>query len=180
MLSNTNKVDSWIAEIYDLYYSDVYKFLLCFTGNKDDAEDLTQEVFIKVIKSYSNYTNESKLKTWIISIAKHAAIDQMRRRKFSSIFKETFFNQIPSRKKSPYEEIQGSEDRKELYEAISLLKPNYRTVIILRGIHEFSIKETAEVLGCKESKVKVDYFRALRILRNKLDINSEEVFNNAN
>ncbi|WP_226669609.1 RNA polymerase sigma factor [Metabacillus litoralis] len=179
-MSNTNIVDTWIAEVYELYYLDVYKFLICFTGNKDDAEDLTQEVFIRVIKSYSNFNNESKYKTWIISIAKHAAIDQMRRRKFSSIFKDTFFKQIPSKKKSPYEEIQVNEDRKELYDAISLLKPSYRSVIILRGINEFSIKETAEILECTESKVKVDYYRALRVLKNKLHINSEEVFNNAN
>ncbi|MBM7602629.1 RNA polymerase sigma-70 factor (ECF subfamily) [Metabacillus crassostreae] len=178
-MSNINNVDAWIAEIYELYYTDVYKFLICFTGNKDDAEDLTQEVFIKVIKSYSNFNKESKLKTWILSIAKHTAIDQMRRKKFYSIFKEIFFSQLPSSKKSPDEQIQGNEDRKELYNAISLLKPNYKAVIILRGINEFSIKETAEILGCTESKVKVDYYRSLRLLKNKLHIDSEEVFNNA-
>ena len=173
------KLDQAIGEIYDLYYLDVYKFLICFTGNQNDAEDLTQEVFIKVLKSYSHFNNQSNIKTWILSIAKHTAIDQIRRKKFLSIFKESFFKQIPSRQKSPDEILQVNENKILLYDAISTLKPNYRAVIILRGINEFSIKETSEILNCKESKVKVDYHRALSILKKKLHLTSEEVFNNA-
>ncbi|MGM0878848.1 MAG: RNA polymerase sigma factor [Bacillota bacterium] len=178
-MSNSKKLDEVIEEIYELYYTDVYKFLICFTGNRNDAEDLTQEVFMKVLKAHSNFNNQSKLKTWILSIAKHVAIDQMRRKKFLSIFKESFLNQIPSNQKSPFEVLQINENKKLLYDAIATLKPNYRAVIILRGINEFSIKETSEILECKESKVKVDYHRALSVLKKKLHINSEEVFNNA-
>ncbi|MDQ0233196.1 RNA polymerase sigma factor [Metabacillus malikii] len=179
-MSNYKKIDLAIEEIYELYYRDVYKFLMCFTGNQNDAEDLTQEVFMKVIKSLSNFNNQCKLKTWIISIAKHTAIDHMRRKKFSIIFKEIFFNQIPSNKKTPYEILQYSENIKHLYEAIYRLKTKYRTVIILRGINEFSIKETAEILCCSESKVKIDYHRGLISLKKFLHIDNEEVFNNAN
>ena len=55
----------------------------------------------------------------------------------------------------------------------------YRAVVILRGINESSIKETAEILECTETKVKVDYHRALGILKKKLSLTHEEVFNNA-
>lgn len=176
----SDKLEDVIAELYDFYYQDVYKFLICFTGNLNDAEDLTQEVFMRVLKSYQNYNHQGSIKTWIISIAKYAAIDQLRKKKFSSIFKDTFFKRIPSNQKSPHESLEVNEDTKLLYEAISKLKPNYRTVIILRAINEYSVKETAEILGCKESKVKVDFHRALNILKKKLHITSEEVFNNAN
>nr|WP_253957786.1 sigma-70 family RNA polymerase sigma factor [Metabacillus halosaccharovorans] len=179
MLDSRN-FEEEIEHIYALYYLDVYKFLICFTGNRNEAEDLTQEVFIRVMKAYSKFNNEGKLKTWILSIAKHAAIDQMRKKKFCSIFKASFFNQIQSDRKSPFEILQGTENKKHLYDAISKLKPNYKAVVILRGINEFSIKETAEILGHTESKVKVDYHRAIQTLKKKLHINSEEVFNNAN
>jgi RNA polymerase sigma-70 factor, ECF subfamily len=179
-LLDSEKLGQAIEEIYELYYLDVYRFLICFTGNQNDAEDLTQEVFMRVLKSYSNFNNQSNIKTWILSIAKHAAVDQIRKRKFYSIFKESFFKHIASNQKSPYESLQINENKKLLHEAISKLKPDYRAIIILRGINEFSIKETAKILECKESKVKVDYHRALSILKKKLHFTSEEVFNNAN
>ncbi|MDA6131257.1 hypothetical protein OSK38_28320, partial [Escherichia coli] len=62
----------------------------------------------------------------------------------------------------------------------SRLKPGFKAVVILRAINEFSIKETSEILNCSESKVKVDYHRALKILKCKLDIDVEEVIENAN
>lgn len=180
-MSDSNKLVEIIEEVYERYYGDVYKFLICYTGNRNDAEDLTQEVFMRVIKSYSTFNNGSKLKTWILSIAKHVAIDHMRRRKFLSIFKESFFHQLPSSKKTPYEILQFNENKKQLYEAIFALKTKYKAVIILRGINEYSIKETAEILDCSESKVKVDYHRGLIALKKILHIgNEEEVFNNAN
>ncbi len=62
-----------------------------------------------------------------------------------------------------------NESEKQLYLAISKIKPSFRDVIILRKIKEFSIGETAEILGCSEAKVKVDLFRALKVLRKELE-----------
>lgn len=168
-----------IIGIYRLHYLDVYRFLVCFTGNQNDAEDLTQEVFIRVLNNLSNFNNGS-LKTWIFSIAKHIAIDHYRKKKFSSIFKEGFFKQLVSTDKEPNEIIVQKDLKKIVHVAISKLKPDFRAVVILRGINELSIKETAEILHCSESKVKVDYHRALKVLKKKLNINVEEVIENAN
>ncbi|WP_233499230.1 RNA polymerase sigma factor [Bacillus weihaiensis] len=179
-MTKSSAMEVWIEDIYEQYYLDVYRFLICFTGHKDDAEDLTQEVFIRVLKCYSTFNNECHLKTWILSIAKHIAIDQLRRRKFLSIFKDSFFKQLPSSKKLPEEQVQENEEKKLLYTAILHLKPSYRAVVILRGINELTIKETAEILGCKEGKVKIDYYRAIQQLKRKLHIQGEEVFTGAN
>lgn len=177
MLEVENLEDS-IIEIYRRYYLDVYRFLICFTGNQNDAEDLTQEVFIRVLNNLSNF-NTGSLKTWIFSIAKHIAIDHYRKKKFSSIFSEGFFKQIVSSEKGPNDLLVQNEMKRAVHAAISKLKPDFRTVVILRGINEFSIKETAEILHCSESKVKVDYHRALKVLKKKLNINAEEVIGNA-
>ncbi|QED46096.1 RNA polymerase sigma factor [Cytobacillus dafuensis] len=168
-----------IIEIYRLYYLDVYRFLTCFTGNQNDAEDLTQEVFIRVLNNLSNFS-PGNLKTWIFSIAKHTAVDHYRKKKFSSIFSDGFFKQMVSNDLEPNNLIEQNEMKKLVHTAISKLKPNYRAVVILRGINEFSIKETSEILQCSESKVKVDYHRALKELKKKLNIDAEEVFGNAN
>lgn len=173
-------LESSIVVIYNHHYLDVYRFLVSFSGNPNDAEDLTQEVFIRVLKNLPNFKSRNNLKTWIFSIAKHVAVDHYRKKRFASIFKEGFFNQFKSNDKMPEEELEISEMKKVVHGAISKLKPHYRAVIILRGINEFSIRETSEILQCSESKVKVDYHRALKDLKRKLNIDvAEEVLTNA-
>jgi RNA polymerase sigma-70 factor, ECF subfamily len=179
-LFENEKLEEQIDKIYNRHYMEVYRFLICFSGNQNDAEDLTQEVFIRVLNNLSNIHSINNLKTWIFSIAKHVAIDHYRKRRFSSLFTDGFFNKIISTEKEPSELFEQNEMKSLVHTAISKLKPNYRAVVILRGINEFSIKETSEILQCKESKVKVDYHRALKELKKKLNINAEEVIGNAN
>ncbi|MFJ5621512.1 RNA polymerase sigma factor [Peribacillus loiseleuriae] len=169
-----------ISEIYHHYYLDVYKFLICYSGNQNDAEDLTQEVFIRVLNNLSNLSRVTYLKPWIFSIAKHVAVDHYRKKRFITIFSEGFFKQIVSANKEPDELIEQNEMKRCVHAAISKLKPKFRAVVILRGINEFSTKETSEILQCSESKVKVDYHRALKELKKKLNIDVKEVIENAN
>jgi RNA polymerase sigma-70 factor, ECF subfamily len=178
-LIDLDNVELSITKIYRENYLDVYKFLICFLGNQNDAEDLTQEVFIRVLKNLSSYNQQSSIKTWIFSIAKHAAIDHHRKNKFISIFKENFFKKIASETKLPNELIEEQELQKKVHDTISTLKPHYRSIVILRGINEFSVKETSEILQCSESKVKVRYHRALKELRRKLGTSVEEVLRDA-
>ncbi|QGG52958.1 RNA polymerase sigma factor [Lysinibacillus pakistanensis] len=176
---DSNNLESRIVEIYNLYYLDVYRFLVCFSGNQNDAEDLTQEVFIRVLKSLTNFNSKYNLKTWIFSIAKHVAVDYYRKKRFVSLFKDVFFNQLSSNEKKPDEVFEVTELKRCIHEAIAKLKPNYRAVMILRGISECSIKETSDILQCSEAKVKVDYHRALKELKRKLNIDIEGVLTNA-
>lgn len=82
-LIDLNDLESSIVEVYNDYYLDVFRFLVCFTGNQNDAEDLTQEVFIRLLKNLNHFKSEYNLKTWIFSIAKHVAVDHYRKRSFS-------------------------------------------------------------------------------------------------
>lgn len=173
-----DNIEDSIERIYETYHLDVYRFLICFTGNQTDAEDLTQEVFIKVLHSLSTFNHRVKLKTWILAIAKHTAIDHFRRKRFIT-FKDSFFNRIESKDKTPDKILLDSEKKMILLEAIGTLKPNLRVVVILRGISDYSIHETAEILDCTESKVKVDYHRALKKLKERLDLSLEEVIGDA-
>lgn len=177
---DNEKLEEKIDSIYLHHYLDVYRFLICFSGNQNDAEDLTQEVFIRILNNLHNINSINNLKTWIFSIAKHVAIDHYRKRRFSSLFTDGFFKNIASSQKEPNELFEQKEMKRLVHTAISKLKPNYRAVVILRGINEFSIKETAEILQCNETKVKVDYHRALKELKKKLNLDAEEVIGNAN
>jgi RNA polymerase sigma-70 factor, ECF subfamily len=179
-LLDSGNLEADISEIYKKYYLDVYRFLICFSGNQNEAEDLTQEVFIRVLKGNLDFNDINNLKTWIFSIAKHIAIDHFRKKRFSSLFKDGFFKQIVSKDKEPEEWIEHNEMKQLVHTAISKLKPSYRAVVIIRGINNFTIKETCEILDVSESKVKVDYHRALKELKNILGIDLKEVVENAN
>ncbi|WP_066050637.1 RNA polymerase sigma factor [Robertmurraya korlensis] len=178
MVDLDNLEDS-ISSIYKHYYLDVFRFLVCFSGSQQDAEDMTQEVFIRVLNNLKNFDCTRNLKAWIFTIARNVAVDTYRRKRFTSIFKEGFFKKLESKEKGPNEKLEDAETVSQIHLAISNLKPQFRAVVILRGINEFSIKETAEILKCSETKVKVNYHRALQDLKKKLHIHSEEVFSNA-
>ncbi len=130
------------------------------------AEDLTHDTFIKAYKHYDSFKGQSKVKTWLFSVAHHVTIDHLRKRKPLAYLKEIL--PTPDLESLPEEVIELKEDSKELYEAIGKLKPSYRKVIMLRKIKEFSIKDTCAILNWSESRVKTTLYRALPALEKQL------------
>lgn len=163
-----------INDIYNCYYRDVYHFALYFTNNKQEAEDITQETFIKIMNSMGSLKDSAKLKTWILSITKNTAMDLHRKRKFVSLFQDLVFEKEKEKDCfSPEDRLIQKGEWTELQNALLKLKQQYRSVVILRGLKELSIKESAEILGCSETKVRVDYHRALQLLKKQLLLNEE-------
>ncbi|MBB6454772.1 RNA polymerase sigma-70 factor (ECF subfamily) [Salirhabdus euzebyi] len=154
-----------ITEWYHQYKHDIYQYLIYFTGTSD-VEDIIQEAFIRALKNIDNFHGTSSPKTWLISIARNAAIDEMRKRKRSKIVqKQSYDDKLePVSTETPEDFVQFTEMKKELYHAIQNLRKNYRDVVILRGIKEMSIAETASILNWNENKVRITYHRALKSL----------------
>ncbi|MCJ8007461.1 RNA polymerase sigma factor [Lederbergia wuyishanensis] len=162
---------SLIGELYDEFHRDVYSFALFFTNNKLDAEDITQDTFIKVLKNMNQMREFSKKKSWILSIARNTAIDFIRKKKRISILHQMMLLHQPQvLADSNHKNIINKENWKELQLALLKLKPHYRSVIILRALHELSVKETAEILDCKETKVRVDLSRAINQLKKEISL----------
>lgn len=74
-------MDSVFEELYQKYHSEVFQFLVYLMRNKEQAEDLVQEVYIRVLKSYKHFEGRSSEKTWLFSIARNVAIDFFRKQK---------------------------------------------------------------------------------------------------
>ncbi|MFC4409040.1 RNA polymerase sigma factor [Chungangia koreensis] len=145
---------------------------LYFTNSKQDAEDITQETFIKAMRNIHQLTDRGKEKSWILAVARNTAIDLIRKQKLirllpEKIRKDGSETQNPSAVKG----IMAEETWMELQDALLRLKPRYRSVVILRALNELNIKETAEALNCSEGKVRVDYHRALKMLKSDLKLN---------
>ncbi|GAM12362.1 RNA polymerase sigma factor [Mesobacillus selenatarsenatis] len=153
------------GDIYEQYHRDVYHFALYFTNNRQEAEDITQETFIKAMHKYDSLKEPEKLKPWILSIAKFTAIDLKRRQKFITLFPDWLSDKADEDGKTVEEQVMDKGNWQELQAALLKLKPHYRSVIILRGLKELTVQETAFALGCGERKVRVDYHRALNQLK---------------
>lgn len=158
-----------ISEWFQTYSHDIYNFLVYYT-NKVDVEDMVQDVFIKAINGMDTYRNDSSPKTWLFSIARNLAIDEARKRKTKGRKIVELMNEKKNDlhyNETPESIYQRNEMKKEIYLSINSLKRNYRDVVVLRGIQELSVMETAEVLNWSTDKVRTTYYRALNSLRKK-------------
>jgi RNA polymerase sigma-70 factor, ECF subfamily len=161
-------------ELYHQYSDHVFKFIFFMVGNRNIAEDLTHDTYVRVQKALLNYRGDSNYYTWLIAIARNVTADFLRRkRKIYFIPFET--NYHDSVGKTTEELFIQEEFNVELWKAINKLKFNYREVIVLRKIQELSVEDTAEALGWTISKVKSTTYRALEKLRKEFHyIENEE------
>ena len=164
--------ESIFHRLYDLYHQDVYNFLIYLVKNRTIAEDLSHEVYVRVLKSYKNFQGRSSEKTWLFAIAKNVAIDYFRRN--NVISSRTFENynwekeQLVSPGKLPDLLIELNDEMSRLLEALEKCTGDQKMVIIMRYFQELSISETAEILNWTEGKVKTTQHRALKQLRKLL------------
>ncbi len=158
------QIERWFIQ----YSEDIYHFLVYYTGNAD-VEDLVQEVFIKALKGIHTFEQRSQPRTWLFTIARYTAIDFVRKKQLARWLPIGLAGQMAAKERTPDEWLGLAEERRELYQAISRLKPAYREVLIMRAIKEWSVKETAAVLGWSEAKVSVTLFRAMKSLEKKMN-----------
>lgn len=159
-----HQIEKWFIQ----FEKDVTNYLVYYTGTTD-VEDLVQETFLRAFRAFSRFKNESSPKTWLISIARNTAIDFYRKKSVWQRLKERLDQESPKLHVPQTEEkLMRKIEYAQLYGAINELKPNYRDVILLRGIAELSSLEAGQVLGWSENKVNVTFFRAVKKLNERL------------
>ncbi len=173
-----NSKESIFHRLYDEYHQDVFQFLIYLVKNRSVAEDLSHEVYVRVLKSYDRFRGNSSEKTWLFSIAKNVAIDHFRkmavrdRHHFNAFEWEN--EQLISSEKSPEQFLELSEDLRGLLHALELCTGDQKMVIVMRFFQELSVQETAQVLGWTEGKVKTTQHRAIHALRARLNKEQKE------
>lgn len=150
------------AEIVDEHKSVVYSILLRMTDDHDEANDLAQEVFIKVFRQLKQFKGKSKLSTWIYKIAYFHGLSYLRKRK--RWFTDSNKVDIQSADNIDYE-IALDELKGHVLDCIRNLKPLERTAITLFYMEEMNVKEVAEIMNITESYVKVTVHRAKKSLK---------------
>lgn len=167
-------------KLYKQYHQSLFQFVFYMVGDKLLAEDLVQEVYIRVLKSYANFRRESSEKTWLFSIARNVTIDyfrkqQRRRKRISQFFDwDKRGESLEDKQPLPEEIALANEEIKHVFKHLNRCTPDQKSVLILRFIQSCSIKETADILNFSISKVKTTQHRGLRALRRFLQDDQEK------
>src|SRR6476620_816895 len=146
----------------------VFNVAYKFVGKHDEAEDLTQDIFLKIFKALGSFDRRANFQTWIISISRNLCIDHYRsvRKERQTIAREvdTTDLQPASSDRGPYQAAEHQDLRGLLRQALQKLPLTLRTAVILRDLQELSYQEIADRLGLPEGTVKS------RINRGRLEL----------
>ena len=165
------------AELVALYQDKLYHMAFRMLGNRQEAEDVTQEAFLRVYRNLDRFDEGQKFSTWIYRIATNLCIDRLRKRKqtFSLDAESTEhegldgYAVIPSDDRTPESEMLLTETQRIVREAIETLPAKYKSVMVLRYLLDLSLQEIGEVLDMPVTTVKTRVHRGREFLRKKLE-----------
>jgi RNA polymerase sigma-70 factor (ECF subfamily) len=159
---------SW-DEIVEKHSTRVYRLAYRLTGNPHDAEDLTQEVFVRVFRSLSSYT-PGTFEGWLHRITTNLFLDQARRKakiRFDA-FADDAETRLPSRGPAPDTQVLDGVFDEDVETALAALPPDFRAAVVLCDIEGLSYEEIADVLGLKLGTVRSRIHRGRTMLRQAL------------
>ncbi len=154
------------AVLVERYKDAVQNLAYRMLGNVTEAEDVTQETFVRAYTQLGTYKPVHKFSTWLLSIASHLAIDQLRRRRFLALPLEDvpFLEWLPDMGVGPEQSALQGEQQDEIQEYLQMLPSKYRAVIVLRYWYDFSYEEISQALKLTPALVKARLHRARELL----------------
>ena len=153
-----------MEELIELWKMPMFRFFLRSLNHHEDAEDLTQRVFIRIYRSAERYLPHAKFSTWIFTIARNLLIDEIKKRKRRP---QMVFDEYIERA-GEVEGGRSAELTEILMQQLDLIPENHRTALLLRVQRELSYREIAEVMQSTEASVKTWIHRARLDLRKSL------------
>jgi RNA polymerase sigma factor (sigma-70 family) len=150
--------------LYDRYHQNVYGYFVKMTRNREISRDLTQNVFMRIIKYSHSWKEDKTFKYWLFRIARNILTDYYRDSKIFYASEDDRALQIADNDQSS-KELELKESHEILIEAMSQLSPSYREVIELNRFQGFTYKEIAQTTASTESAVRVKAFRAIQKLK---------------
>lgn len=145
--------------LIDRYSKTVYNLAFNFCGSSDDANDLTQDIFIKIYKNIDKFDENFNISSWIMRISKNHCIDYWRKNKKNN-FRIDLEDNLARDEHSPEDALIKNSDLNKLREKMLRLKPDVRSLLILRDIQNHSYREIADSLDIPLGTVKSKINRA--------------------
>ena len=154
-------------EIVRLHQRRVYNLCYRFTNSQDDAQDLTQEVFIRVYRTLASYdVGKGAFTTWLTTLTRNLLVDHFRRTRQERVTESmdvglrddpdspSLSEQIPDRGASPDDRVASQETQRMVRAALARISPDLREAVIMRDLQDMDYKEIAQVLRVPEGTVK--------------------------
>ncbi|MDF2651302.1 MULTISPECIES: RNA polymerase sigma factor SigW [unclassified Paenibacillus] len=165
------------AELVELYKDKIFHLAYRMLNNKQEAEDAVQETFLRVYTNLHRYDENQKFSTWIFRIGTNLCIDKLRRRKNTySLDAEMpdgegndYYAMLPSHEDTPEKQVIVSETQEQIRQAIETLPEKYKSVVILRYLHDMSLQEISDVLDMPVTTIKTRVHRGREYLRKRLE-----------
>jgi RNA polymerase sigma-70 factor (ECF subfamily) len=161
----------------------IHSVLRRYSSNSERARDLVQEAFFQALRSLPNFRGDSKITTWLHSIAKNVALAQHRKDQRHSYLEEETLEHVHASSapeeptaSSPVQDTERDQKYALLYEAMEELSDSYRQIIRLRDLEERSTKEVADELGLTRVNVRVRLHRARTALREALESRFDDAY----
>ena len=148
-----------IVRVYEEHVVQVYRFLYSRVGNREDAEDLTSQVFLKAVRHLDAARADASIKSWLFHLARTTLADYWRQ--YYKAPKTPLHLVMPERSEEAAVE-ESPTSAGTLRQVLAQLPEHYQRVLTLRFLESLSIKETAAEMGISENNVKVLQLRALR------------------
>jgi RNA polymerase sigma-70 factor, ECF subfamily len=160
-----------LDRLIERYQHRLLRYLVFLTGNRELAEDIFQETWIRVMERGKQYNGKSKFDTWLFAIARHLVIDWSRKKTTTSLeaLQEQYGNEQsfdpPANGPSPFDAVNTRENRESVQTALAQLDSLHREVLVLRFHEELSLEEIATITGAPLSTVKSRLYRGLAALK---------------
>ena len=164
-------------ELVNRYEKKIYRLGMNITGNREDAEDVLQETFLKAFEHLADFREDSRFYTWIVRIGVNQALMKLRKRRSEKMVPmddlvgddgEVIPREFTDWKPNPEQQLTQAELEDILETAAKALPPTFRAVFFLRDVEDLSTEETAEILNLSNGAVKARLFRARLRLREDL------------
>ena len=163
------------AVLLEKHRASVIHFIYRLVEEQGVAEELAQEVFLRVYRSRSSYEAAAKFRTWLFRIATHLALNWLRDQKhdraqerLDDASADLPSRQLPDRRPSVEQRLVREAELREIREAIAALPEKQRAAVLMHKYEEMEYTQIAKVLGCSESAIKSLLFRAYETLRARL------------
>jgi RNA polymerase sigma factor (sigma-70 family) len=160
------------AQLVQRYQQYVFTLVLRFTDSREDAEEISQDVFVKAYRSLADFRGESKFSTWLYTVVRTSSITFLRKKKLdtTSLDNERTFLQLENRESGFNANTMEQKSRHAMVNAaIRLLSPDDGQIITLFYKGEQSLEEIGRIMGMEPNTVKVRLHRARNRLREKME-----------
>ncbi len=160
------------TRLINLFWTDVFSFIVRKVNDETAADELTVSVFSKVLAKLDLYDENFQFKTWVLTIAQNSVIDYWRKKNRETEEPRDDLDEVKNRfEKSPEEILISEQEEKKIIDTVAKMEVNYQKIIQLRFFEEKSIKEIAEELGLSVANTKVRIMRAKKVLAELLNEN---------